>query len=406
MNVTVLSWGATAVVAALTAAALWMSRPTPPPAPVEAASPEAPLPEPELPQEKVPLPAPNIPPWAARETDGPEERLERLGMRLIDALNRRGRWPADTPAERPDEPPRSFFVELQQPADDAGRRALVREFLNPLLAETTTPQGDGVTHFVGVAGVGEDGPRLPVDHPRAGIFGAGRHTRKEDVADGLSHTLLLLGVEANLGSWAAAGPATVRPLTQEPYLRGPDGFGTGQDDGMFVLMADGSVKFLSSETHPILMRRMAAMADGLPLDLSVPGDPTPAVVAVEPLDTAPLPPADLPAPEEPPEPVDTKPKIDLNAALAQRLLRFRQGRSVPRRELLDLVEEMLGAPIRYDRASLGEAAEALEQAITLDLQDVTVEDVLRRVLDQSDLTYEREGDGVRLRRKGAPAPHN
>jgi hypothetical protein len=187
----------------------------------------------------------------------------------------------------------------------------------------------------------------------------------------------------------------MRPLTQEPYVHGPDGFGTGQDDGMFALMADGSVKFLNAATHPVLLRRMAAMADGLPLDLSVPGDPAPAMVEAEPIDATPLPEADMPPPEEP---VAAAPPVDLDAALTQPLQRFRQTRGAARRELLELVEEMLGAPIRYDVEALGDAAAALDQRITLDLNDVTVEVVLRRVLEGSGLIYEREKDGLRLRR--------
>ena len=400
-NPKVISWTATLAVAALMAAfAIWPRRE--PAKPQASVQPSSDVEEMKPIAEPIETAPPEPPLWAAHETDGPEERLERLGLRLNDYLQEHGRWPRQTAQNNGEEPNQSFLVELQQPKTAEEMTAVVPEFLNPKFSVMTMPDGTGVTHFVGVAGVGEDGPQLPADHPRAGIFGTDRGARKEDVTDGLSQTLLMLGVDTNFGPWAAAGPATIRPLTAEPYLHGPDGFGTGQEYGMFALMADGSVKFLDADTHPVLMRRMAAMADGLPLDLSVPGDPAPYVAESEPLDTTPWPPADLPGPEDAPavaaaEP--PKPMIDLDAALAQPLERFRQARGVSRRELLDLMEEMLGAPIRYDAKSLGDAAAALDQPVTFDLQNVTVEDVLKQVLDKSELTFDREKDGLRLRRK-------
>lgn len=402
-NVTVVSWGATLVVAVMIAGvALWPKRPlrptlsdsTPAPSALAVDPPEQTAPDIVEPGVAIPF---NPGPWAARETDSSDVRLERLGQRLAEYLHRHGHWPTD-------DPPRSFLVELQQPLEDNAAGHIVPEFLNPLLKETTTLAGAGVTHFVGVAGVGEDAPELPVDHPRAGIFGTERVTKREHVTDGLSHTMLLMGVENHLGPWANSGPATMRPLAQEPYLHGPDGFGTGQADGMFVLMADGSVKFLDSGTHPVLIRRMAAMADGLPLDLSVPGDPAPALAQSEPDNVGALPPADIPKAMEPADIAEPLPQFDFDAALNQPMQRFRQDRASPRRELLDLLEEMLGAPICYDVEALGSAAEALDQNVSLDLRDVTVGDVLQKVLDKSDLTYEREKRNLRLRRKANLPP--
>ncbi len=401
-NVTVISWAATLFVAALIAGvALWPKRSPRPitadsrPATVTVDSPESVQPSSVV---EPGIAVPNEPgPWAARETDGPEDRLERLGHRLAEFHEQHQRWPTE-------HPPRSFLAELQLLENIHAADQRILEVLNPVLKETTEPDGVGVTHFVGVAGVGEDAAQLPVDHPRAGIFGTDRITQQDHVTDGLSHTLLMMGVEQRLGPWTDSGQATVRSLTSEPYLRGPDGFGTGQADGMFVLLADGSVKFLSSEIHPVLLRRMAAMADGLPLDLSVPGDPAPPLAMSEPADPGDLPPAGIPEPSEPVVIAEPLPEIDFDAALNQPLERFRQDRAVPRRELLDLLEEMLGAPIRYDLAALGAAALALDQNVSVDLQDVTVGDVLNKVLDKSDLTYEREKRSLRLLRKADVPP--
>jgi|GEM_PF-5619556 len=100
--------------------------------------------------------------------------------------------------------------------------------------------------------------------------------------------------------------------------------------------------------------------------------------------------------ELPPE--KSLPRIDLETALAQPLLEFRQIRAVPRTELLELLEEMLGAPIRYGREELGTSANLLDQSISFDLQNIHVADVLAKVLEGTDLTSEREPDGLRLRR--------
>ena len=159
------------------------------------------------------------------------------------------------------------------PRNDRFVRQQIPEFLNPSLEVRVSARNYPATHFVGVAGVGEDAADLPAGDPRAGVFGNSRPTRLEDIHDGASNTLMVLGVTSELGSWAAGGTATVRPLTREPYVNGPDGFGTGLTDRMMVLKADGSVAEMSATTDPRIFRRMAAIADGLPLDPKIPGEP-------------------------------------------------------------------------------------------------------------------------------------
>lgn len=102
-----------------------------------------------------------------------------------------------------------------------------------------------------------------------------------------------------------------------------------------------------------------------------------------------------------PEPL---PPVDFEAALSQPLSAFRQIQAIPRQELLDLLEELLGAPIRYDPLDLGDAAKQLEQKISFELQDITVGDVLDKVLDKTEISYDRERDGLRLRKVLAEPP--
>ena len=78
----------------------------------------------------------------------------------------------------------------------------------------------GVTHYVGIAGVGEEAAQLPTDHPRAGIFGYDRKVSHENIKDGLSLTMTVVETATANGPWTAGGRATVRGLdpNDPPYL--------------------------------------------------------------------------------------------------------------------------------------------------------------------------------------------
>jgi hypothetical protein len=263
------------------------------------------------------------------------------------------------------------------------------------------PDGFPAGHFVGVAGVGKDASSLPKAHPRAGIFGLNRRTTTEDVKDGLSNTLLVVGVESNLHSWAN-GAHSVRGFTEAPYVRGPDGFGTGQADGMHVLMADGSVRFLDTKADPVVTRRMAAMADGLPLDPKAPGDPRdlePVMTPVTPiagnLDKLPVPvnPADdLPIT---PELASDLPKIDIEKALAQPIKQYLLVKPTPAVDVLYEIRELCAVPL--DWSSLPSDADApLSKSISVALENTTVGAILSTVAEQLSAEISQTPFGVRL----------
>ena len=152
------------------------------------------------------------------------------------------------------------------------------EVVNPALGPATTEAGFPVTHYVGVAGVGADAGQLKPGEPRAGLFGYSRRTRPDAIPDGAANTIATLGVQDHLGPWAAGGDSTVRPLTQRPYVNGPDGFGSGQPNGMLAGMADGSVRFLSKDIDPTVLEQLATVGGGEPVTASI-LDPTPDVPA-------------------------------------------------------------------------------------------------------------------------------
>jgi hypothetical protein len=116
------------------------------------------------------------------------------------------------------------------------------------------------THYVGLAGVGADGPELAVDHERAGVFANNRKTRFRDIRDGASNTLMLSEASAKFGSWARGGNATYRPITKKPYINGPDGIGGPSIGGVNMGLADGSVRFISEAIDPEVFEALNTIA--------------------------------------------------------------------------------------------------------------------------------------------------
>ncbi len=347
----------------------------------------------------------------------PEQRLENIGEALAAWRKIHGDFPAGTiggaGSKLAVEQRFSWLVDLmgtldpegkfpilkergwQDPLNEAFVRRRVATLQNPLIPALTGVDGYPAGHFVGIAGVGSDGPRLPVDHPRAGIFANDRATRVEQIRDGLANTMLVAGVQDQLGSWAAGGAATIRPLAREPYVGGPDGFGTGQADSMFVLMADGRVVSVSTKADPTVVRRMAAMNDGS--DEKVPAP-------------VPLAQKELERPIEPeftPEPqavaIRLKTVAEIDAALSQPVVSYTFPKAAPLGLVLQEVAEIVGVPVEFDAAQLGPAAAALQQPLVVKsatLKDTTVGEILKQLLGPSGLAIRAELGRLRLE----PAP--
>lgn len=135
-------------------------------------------------------------------------------------------------------------------------------FLNPSMGETTTVDGEPVSHFAGCAGVGEGAELLPVTHKRAGMFGANRATKMRDILDGTSNTLMIGEVDSQLGAWTAGGTPTMRAFTQKPYINGPDGFGGNHPGGSQFVFGDGSVRFLSENVDSSVAEALMTIRGG------------------------------------------------------------------------------------------------------------------------------------------------
>ncbi len=270
------------------------------------------------------------------------------------------------------------------PVNDPFVRRRLELFQNPQAQHAIGEDRYPTSHFAGVSGVGKDAERLPLRHPRAGIFSPYRETSIADIIDGTANTIMIVGINSNFGSWARPGDFTLRNFTQEPYINGLDGMGTGQEDSMLVLMADGSVKTLSKETSPIIARRMAAMADGLPLSLETSGDP---LAMNGQTDLATNPPGQATVEDDPPiEPLlaPDPPPFDIHDALSQRILSYEIAKPTALRRLLIEFQELAGVPV--DTSALKK--ETLENQVTLSIKNVTLKQLFEQLATNAGIEYE------------------
>lgn len=388
------------------------------------------------------------------------DKLESLAVWIDDYLRQKGYFPPGTVATSGLPPEKQFswlaLIESWRGNSDAPEplwdrawddpinarfvRRRIPEYLNPALPKVAASSRYPATHFVGVAGVGQDAPHLSATHPRAGIFGYERQTKASAIRDGRANTMLVAGAQEKLGSWAAGGRASIRPLTSEPYVNGPDGIGTGQADRMLVLMADGSVRTFGAQIDPRVFRRMAAMADGLDLALQLPGEPGAPVrgrrsdlsagvddvkvtktsapragastdkrqsvttnselpVQTSAADDTKLlaeangtPPVVAPRPKR----LAVSPP-DVAAALELPIIRFEHARPVPAQSVLRELQEMTGVPIRIDADAVADRERLLQQGVTLELEHGTLGDLLAQLAEELSLVYEVEAEIIRLK---------
>lgn len=281
----------------------------------------------------------------------------------------------------------------------------LNEVINPALGAATTDTGFPATHYVGVAGVGPDAAELGPRDRRAGVFGFGRKTRLQDIPDGASNTIATAGVSGQIGPWAAGGRPTVRAFTQQPYINGPDGFGSGQPDGMFVGMADGSVRFLPKETDPAVLEHLATAGGGEKVDWAAispkPAGPAPPPAVADVQESKPEQP-DMPAPpavaEEPPAPsppvAAQGPAVDVQARLADPVAQI-EFPGTPLITAVDLLAQMSTIPVTYDLDALEMLNVGLFAPVKARAAGATMGDVFNAVLSSKGLVFVAE-DGQLL----------
>ncbi len=130
----------------------------------------------------------------------------------------------------------------------------------------------GATHFVAIAGIGQDAarynPKDPAYAKKVGITGYEWGSHVDEITDGLDKTIYMMLAAPGLSQpWIAGGGATVRGLDEKDPLNGfRHTFGTpdGQP-GTYALMADGSIRFIPATIDPKILLAMATRAGGEPL---------------------------------------------------------------------------------------------------------------------------------------------
>jgi Protein of unknown function (DUF1559)/Domain of unknown function (DUF4190) len=125
------------------------------------------------------------------------------------------------------------------------------------LAATEAP----ITTYVGVAGLGEDAPLLPVEDPRAGVFGYARRTKLKHITRGISDTAMVIETAQKIGPWAAGGPATERPVVpkEAPYIGYERPFGGLHPHLAYMLFVDGSVRPIADTVEPQVFEALATI---------------------------------------------------------------------------------------------------------------------------------------------------
>jgi hypothetical protein len=143
--------------------------------------------------------------------------------------------------------------------------------LSPYLA-VICPSAPGVrgdddqpfTYYVGVAGIDSGGAEVPRGDARAGVFAYEEQAKFDQVADGMSQTLMLIETASNNGCWLAGGPPTVRGWT--PTETTPVGsnrqFGGIHPGCAQAALVNGAVKAISESIDPGVFKAMSTIAGG------------------------------------------------------------------------------------------------------------------------------------------------
>ena len=137
------------------------------------------------------------------------------------------------------------------PANEEGMRAILPQFLSAGSDRDTTGRGFGAAHFSGVGGeVITDDSTIA----QLGIFGDGQTVRQGDISDGLSQTFAVGEVADSFPAWGE--PENFRAIGRG-LNRDIRGFGNADRTGAMFLMADGSVRFFSNKTAPLVLQQLS-----------------------------------------------------------------------------------------------------------------------------------------------------
>mgnify|MGYP002622980843 CR=1 FL=1 len=342
----------------------------------------------------------SFPPGAAGTSAVPAERRLSWMAQLLPYYEPQAGWKDELSFSRP----------WNVAPNDAVARRHLPAVINPAIGLEHTADGYPVTHYVGVAGLGADAGSMPAGHGRAGVFGFDRQISLLELTGHASQTMAIAGVSQQLGPWARGGNATVRPFTVEPYINGPDGFGSGQADGMFAAMADGSARFVNKDIDPNVFRQLIVVGGPKPDPPAVAvnpdrGDPP---VGVDPPENgnndaegAANPPADnANAVANIGPPPNGRARRDLRDRLAFPLpsVSFRQQ---PLQEVVEFLANTSGVGIQIDPERLAAVGTTPQERISINLESTNVGEALKAILSDLGLNYVVQGDRLLVTAAGA-----
>jgi hypothetical protein len=293
----------------------------------------------------------------------------------------------------------AFGLPWDGPQNQAVTRQVLPEVVNPVLGQAATKAGFPVTNYVGVSGVGPDAGHLAASDSRAGVFGYGRNTRPEDITRGASNTIAILGVTLRCGPWAAGGASTVRSLSQRPYINGPDGFGSGQPDGMLAGMADGSVRFLSKDMDPQLLEQMATIHGPAAKPQAEPQPKAEPKPLAKP--QAEAQPVAKPQAQAKPAAKPQAAELDVRSRLAMPIPKIELPK-MPLADAVALLAGMANLPVGFDPDAMQERGATTRDRVSLSLSGTTVGQALEAIASSRKLACVVQGGRVLIT---SPADH-
>lgn len=200
--------------------------------------------------------------------------------------------------------------------------------------------------------------------------------------------------------WTAAiAFATVMLFLLEPWADNT-ARPRADNDGMLTV-ANDSLDSAPSDNAPESPNRVAETIREPVVALQPAIKPT-AAERIESIDRLPIEVArpDLPAADEPTVPA-VPPRIDVEAALNQPIVRFELATAAPLRDLLLELEELAAVPIHYDPEKVAGLDERLRKPVSIKVENTTVGEILRSLLRQAELEIDIEHDGIHLRSTAA-----
>ncbi|MEZ6143231.1 MAG: DUF1559 domain-containing protein [Zavarzinella sp.] len=135
--------------------------------------------------------------------------------------------------------------------------------LTTLLCPTAKAKApnDRVTHYVAMAGIGNDAALQPAGTPGNGFMGYDRLTNYTLMKDGSSNTIALMETNFNPGPWARGGNSTVRGFDPATVIMAAEHQSFGIHTGVIqVAMVDASTRAIKTSIDPKVLAAAITIA--------------------------------------------------------------------------------------------------------------------------------------------------